>query len=150
MLDQLINSLKSEVGGQLTNQVNLPAGHLDQVFSILGDVTKKEVTGHLLGGNLSDVMNLFSDKPNNSGADTLQSNINTGLISGLTSKLGLTADKAASIASVVLPGLIKLITHKNNSTPEDDASPLHEIFGTGGNVGAIANAAKSILGKFLK
>jgi hypothetical protein len=127
MLDQLINSLKSEVGGQIASQNNLPEGHLDKVFSVLGDVTTKEVAGHMLKGNLSDVMNLFSDKPNNSGADQLQSNI----------------------ASVALPQLIKLITRKNSTTPDDDPSPLHELFGGAGG-GGLLGEAKNLLGSFLK
>lgn len=36
MLDQLMNSLKSEVAGQITSQTNLPACHLDKVISVLG------------------------------------------------------------------------------------------------------------------
>jgi uncharacterized protein YidB (DUF937 family) len=149
MLDQLINSLKSEVGGQLMSQTNLPSGNLDQILSVLGESTKKEVAGHMLGGNLSDVMNLFSDKPNNDGANQLQSKISSGAISDLTSKLGLSPDIAKSIASVALPGLIKLITSRNNTTPDNDPSPLHELFGTGGGGGFLEGAAKNILGKFL-
>jgi uncharacterized protein YidB (DUF937 family) len=147
MLEQLMNSLKSEVGGNITSQTNLPESHLDSVFSVLGDVTKKEVAGHMLKGNISDVMNLFSDKPNNSGANQLQSNIGSGVISELTGKLGLSPDMAKNIASVALPGLIKLITQKNNTTPDDDPSPLHELFGGSGGLGG---AAKNLLGSFLK
>ena len=147
MLEQLMNSLKSEVGGHITSQTNLPAGNLDKVISVLGDVTKKEVAGQMLKGNLSDVMNLFSDKPNNNGANQLQSNIGSGVISQLTGKLGLSPDMAKNIAAVALPGLIKLITQKNNTTPDDDPSPLQELFGGSGGLGG---AAKNLLGSFLK
>lgn len=51
MLEQLINSLKSEIGGQLGSQANLPAGSVDKVFSVIGDVTKKEVTGQMLNSS---------------------------------------------------------------------------------------------------
>jgi hypothetical protein len=149
MLEQLINSLKSEVGGQIMSQTNLPSGHLDQVFSVIGDVTKKEVAGHMLGGNLSDVMNLFSDKPNNSGADKLQSNISSGVVSDLCSRLGLSPDVAKNISLVALPALMKLITSKNNTTPDDDPSPLTELFGAAGGEGFLGGAAKNLLGKFL-
>jgi uncharacterized protein YidB (DUF937 family) len=148
MLEQLINSLKSEVGGQVINQANLPAGKLDNVFSIIGDVTKREVAGHILKGNLSEVMNLFSNQPNNDGANQLQSNISTGIISSLTSKLGLSPDTAGSIASTALPGLINMITKHNSTTPDDDPSPLHELFGTAGG-GGILGAAKNLLGGLL-
>lgn len=148
MIEQLINSLKSEVGGQITSKTNIPTGKLDQVFSVIGDVTKKEVTGQMLGGNLSDVMNLFSNKPNNSGANQLQSNIGSGVISGLTGKLGLSPDISKSIAAIALPALIKLITAKNNSTPDDDPSPLKELF-SGTGKGGLLGAAKNLLGGYL-
>jgi hypothetical protein len=149
MLEQLINSLKSEVGGQIMNQTNLPSGHLDQVFSVIGDVTKKEVAGQMLGGNLSDVMNLFSDNPNNTGADKLQSNISSGVVSGLCSRLGLSPEVAKKIALVALPALMKLVTSKNNTTPDDDPSPLTELFGVAGGEDFLGGTAKNLLGKFL-
>ncbi len=149
MIEQLIKSLKSEVGGQLSGQTNLPAGSIDKVFSVIGDVTKKEVTGQMLSGNLSDVMNLFSDKPNNKGANLLQSNISSGVISGLVSKLGLSPEISKSVATIAIPALINMITKKNNTTPDDDPSPLNEIFG-GAAKGGLGGIAKGLLGGFLK
>lgn len=148
MLEQLINNLKSEVGGQIMSQTNLPAGHLDQIFSIINDVTHKEVTGHILSGKLSEVTNLFSENPNTDGANQLQSKISSGFVSDLSGKLGLSPEISNTIASTVLPGLINMITKHNNSTPDDDLSPLHELFGTGGN-SDILGTAKSLLGGFL-
>jgi len=46
------------------------------------------------------------------------------------------------------PALINAITKKNSTTPDDDPSPLHELFGTSGNNG-ISGTAKSLLGGFL-
>lgn len=150
MLDQLINSLKSEVGEQLTSQTSLPAGSIDEVFSVIGDVTKKEVTGQMIGGNLSNVMNLFSDKPNNEGANMLQSNITSGVISNLTSRLGLSPQISKTIAAIAIPALINLITRKNNTTPDDDPSPLNDIFGGSGKGGLLGSVAKGMLGGLFK
>jgi hypothetical protein len=150
MLDQLINSLKSEVGEQLSSQPNLPAGSIDKVFSVIGDVTKKEVTGQMLGGNLSNVMNLFSNQPNNSGANLLQSNISSGVITSLTSKLGLSPEISKSIAAIAIPALINLITKKNSTTPDDDPSPLNEIFGSVNKGGLLGGVAKGLLGGLFK
>ncbi len=150
MLEQLINSLKSEVGGQIAGQTSLPTGHLDKIFSIIGDVAKREVTGHILGGKLSDVMNLFSNKPNTDGANQLQSNISSGVVSDLTSKLGLSPEVSNNISTTALPKLVSMITQHNNSTPENDPSPLHELFGTGGDSGGILGAAKNLFGGFFK
>ncbi len=145
-----MNTLKSEVGGQISSQTNLPAGSIDKVFSVIGDVTTKEVSGQMLGGDLSNVMNLFSNKPNNDGANLLQSNIASGVISGLTAKLGLSPEMSKTIAAVAIPALIKLITQKNSATPDDDPSPLNEIFGGTVKGGTLAGAAKGLLGRLLK
>jgi uncharacterized protein YidB (DUF937 family) len=107
-------------------------------------VAKSKVTGHILRGNLSDVKSLFSKSPNTQGANQLQSNISSGVISDLISKMGLSPELAGNIASTVLPALIEKITNHNSSTPDDDPSPLHDLFGTAGNSG-ILNTAKNLL-----
>jgi uncharacterized protein YidB (DUF937 family) len=148
MLEQLINSLKSEVGGQLTSQSNLPSGQADQIFSIISSVAKSEVARHILSGKLSDVMSLFSKSQNSEGANQLQSNISSGVVSDLTSKMGISHDVASNIASTALPALFEKITNHNSTTPDDDPSPLHDLFGTAGNSG-ILNTAKNLLGGLL-
>lgn len=148
MLEQLISSLKSDVGGQIASETKLPSGTMDKVFSVIGDVTKKEVTNQMTGGNISNVMNLFSNKPNNKDADSLQSNITSGVISDLTSKLGISSDMSAKIASIAIPALISMISSKNSSTPDDDPSPLNDIFGSVVKSQLKSGGVKSILGKF--
>ena len=149
MLENLLGTLKSEVGDQILNQTQLQQGHLDGIFNILGDVAKKEVTGHILGGGLSNVMNLFSNQQNNNAANQIQSNIHSGVIDGLVSKLGLSPDVSKNVAAVAVPALINMITKKNSATPDDDPSPLHDIFGTGQQTG-LGGIAKGLLGKLFK
>jgi hypothetical protein len=60
MLEQLINSLKSEVGGQLANQSNLQSGHMDQIFSIISNVARSEVAGQILKGNIDVALNVLT------------------------------------------------------------------------------------------
>lgn len=150
MLEQIINSVKSEVGGQIAGKTNLPSGTIDKVFSVIGDVTKKEVAGQMLGGNLSNIMNLFSDKPNNDAANLIQSNISSGVLSGLTSKLGLSPQIANTIIAIAIPAIIKMVTRKNSTTPDDDPSPLNEIFGGSDKGGMIGGIAKGMLGGLFK
>ncbi len=146
MLDQIIKSLKGEVGNEILSQVNLPADKLDDVLSIVGNVAQEKVMGEMTGGGLSTVLNLFSNQPNNGQANQLQSSITDGVISGITSKLGISPAVASTIAGIVIPILMNLITKKNSETPDDDPSPLNEIFGkssTGGLLGGL-------LGKIFK
>jgi hypothetical protein len=145
MLDSIIEKLKSEVGGQILRQTNLPSGKLDGVFSIIGDVTKKEVAGQMLGGGLSTVMNLFSNQTNNQSADNLQSRITSGVMGNLVNKLGLSQGLANSIVAMAVPAIIGLITKKNSETPDDDSSPLEAIFGGSGS--GLGGDLGGILGK---
>jgi hypothetical protein len=146
MLEQLLNSLKTEIGGHLTNQADLPAEQLDDVISSIGGVAQKEVAGQMTNGNLSNLMNLFSDKPNNDGANRIQSNIHSNILSELTGKLGISPEISGKIAAVALPALISMITKKNNTTPDDDPSPLTALFGGSGAGGLLGGASKSLLG----
>ena len=148
MLEQIMNSLKSEVGEKLSNNSEVPEGGIEKIFSTLADVVKKEVTGQMLSGNLSHLMNLFSNQPNTDQADVIQSNIHSDFVGNLMNKLGLSQETSTGIASTAVPALINAITQKNNTTPDDDSSPLQELFGTGGNNG-IFGTAKSLLGGFL-
>jgi hypothetical protein len=149
MLENLLGTLKSEVGGQILNQTQLPSQHLDGVFNVIGDVAKKEVAGNLLGNGLSNVMNLFSNQTNNSGANKILSNLHSGVIDGLISKLGLSKEMSGSVASIAVPALVNMITKKNSATPEDDPSPLHDIFGTAQQSG-LGGVAKGLLGRLFK
>lgn len=45
-------------------------------------------------------------------------------------KIGLNSSTAITIAGVAVPLLMNLIAKKNNETPEDEPSPLNELFGT--------------------
>jgi uncharacterized protein YidB (DUF937 family) len=148
MLEQIMNSLKSEVGGKLSDNSNLPAAGMEKIFGTLSDVVKKEVTGQMLSGNLSHLMNLFSNQPNTDQANVIQSNIHSDFVGNLMSKLGLSQETSTVIATTAVPALINAITKKNSTTPDDDPSPLHELFGTGGNNG-ILGTAKNLLGGFL-
>lgn len=145
MFENILSNLKSEVGSQILGKTNLPPDKLDGVMSIIGDVTKKEVTGQMFGGNLSTVMNLFSNQTNTTAADQLQTRISSGVLGNLVKKLGLSENLAKTIAQVAIPAIISLITKKNSETPDDDPSPLNEIFGQRG--GGLGGLLGKVLGK---
>ncbi|NCC73753.1 MAG: hypothetical protein EOM06_10185 [Sphingobacteriia bacterium] len=156
MIETILKSLKSEVGDKILSNADIPSDKLDGVFSVIGDVASKEVTGKMMGGDLSTVMNLFSKQTNNSSANLLQNNIISGVVSGLVSKLGLSKQVSNTIANIAVPALINLITKKNSETPDDDPSPLNEIFGSimsgnqksSGNM--LGNMAKKFMGGLFK
>lgn len=149
MIEEFIGKLKSEVGGQLGNQSELSSVNMDSVFSVVGDVVKKESTKEMLGGNLSGLMELFSDKPNKAGANKIQSKMFSGIVSDLISKLGLSPSQSKTIAEIALPALISMISKKSSASSKDDGSVLTDIFG-GMDKGGIGGMAKDLLGGFFK
>jgi hypothetical protein len=132
MIENILMGLKDRIGDQILNRTDVKSDQLPAILSVIGDTTKKEVKSTMLEGGLNTVMTLFSNKPNSSGADLLQSNISRGIVSGLVQKIGLKSSTATLIAGLAVPLLMELITKKNNETPEDDPSPLHALFGDGG------------------
>ena len=147
MIDNLIEGLKDQIGGQILDKTDVQSNQLPDILSVIGDATKGEVKNSMLDGGLDTVMNLFSNKPNNSGANVLQSNITQGIVSGLIQKIGLNSSTAATIAGVAVPLLMNLITKKNNETPEDDPSPLNALFGGNDSMG---NLGGNLLNNLLK
>jgi hypothetical protein len=135
MIENLIEGLKDQIGGQILDKTDVKSNQLPDILSVIGDATKGEVKNSMLDGGLDTVMNLFSNKPNNSGANLLQSNITQGIVSGLIQKIGLNSSTASTIAGVAVPLLMNLITKKNNETPEDDPSPLNALFGGNDSMG---------------
>lgn len=145
MIADLIAGLKDQVSGKLQTEANVSPNQVDGIMDVVKDVAGEKIGGELLGGNLGGVMNLFSDKPNTGDADSLQTGLTSGIMEGLIGKLGINKSKASSIVNIVVPALIGFVTNKNNETGEDDASPLTDLFGGGGE-GGLGGIAKNALG----
>lgn len=149
MIDGLIEKLKAEVGGKLTNQTELSSGNLDSVFSVIGDVVKKEATNEMMGGNLSSLMNLFSDKPNDTGANQIQSQMSSNIVSELIGKLGISPEQSKNIVAIALPALLNMIAKKKDANSEDDSSFIGDLLGNA-DKGGLGGIAKDLLGGFMK
>ncbi len=147
MLDMILNGLKDQVGGELQQKAGVNSNMLDDILKITGSVATKEVSKEMLGGNLGAVMNLFSNNSNNSQASSLQDNIMNGMVSNFVQQLGLKKETAGMVTSIIIPALMSMITKKNAETPEDDASPLTDLFNTTGN--SSDNPLGGLIGKTL-
>ena len=149
MIDEFIDNLKTELSGKLKNETDVPSDKMDSIMSVLGDAVKGTAAQEMMGGNLSGVMGLFSDNPNDEQANHIESKMSTNVISELMDKVGISSAQAQSIAAIALPFLIKMITNKKKTSAKDDSSFLSDLLG-GGNKGGLGGIAKDILGGFLK
>jgi CRISPR/Cas system type I-B associated protein Csh2 (Cas7 group RAMP superfamily) len=129
MLEMILSGLKGQIGEELVSKAGVSQSQLGPVLDIIGQTTKDKVSSEMMSGGLDMVMNLFSDKPNSSGANSLLNGLTGSITQNLASKLGIDPAKAQMIAAIAMPMLIKLVTSKNNETPENDPSPLNDLFG---------------------
>lgn len=137
MLDALLGQIKDQVGGELQQKEAVDSSQLDGIMGVVQSVAGEKIGKQVLGDGLGSVMNLFSNNNNTTEADSLQSDITGGIVTGLVEKLGFSSEKATSITSTIVPIVIGLITKKNSETPDDDSSPITDLFG-GGDMGDIA------------
>ena len=146
MIEKLLEGLQSQIGGEILEKTDVKANQLPDIFGVIGDTTKKEVKKSMLDGGVGTVMNLFSKKPNNSAANSLQTTISSGIVSGLVQKLGLSSSSASMVAGIALPAIMNMVSKKNSETPEDDPSPINALFGDNDS---LKDAGSNLLNKFL-
>lgn len=144
MIDQLLSSLKEQAVPELINKLGLDQRQADGSVNAAASSVQEAISGGD-GFGLDDVMNLFSDKANTAGADGLLNNIG-GLLKGkLTNEVGLGADKAGSVADMLLPMVTQLVTKHLGG----DAKGLQGMLGNLGG-GKIGGMAKGLLGNLFK
>lgn len=146
MIDKLLEGLQDQLGGEILEKTDVQANQLPDIFGVIGDSTKKEVKKSMLDDGLGTVMNLFSQKPNNSAANALQSSLSKSIVSGLVQKLGIKSNSASMVTEIVLPVIMDLVKKKNSETPEDDTSPISTLFG---NQDSLKDMGNNLLNKFL-
>lgn len=144
MFGDILKGLQGETSSQLTQIPGFKSNQLDDVFNIAGGVVTKEVGQQMLGGNKGGLMNLFSGQQNSSSANGIEDAISKGIMSQLVSRLGMNKNVASSVVGVLLPGILNKVTKVNSQTPDDDFSPLENLFGGGGgsnksDVGGLLN-----------
>ncbi|NBB88758.1 MAG: hypothetical protein GVX96_03085 [Bacteroidetes bacterium] len=148
MIDALLSQLKDQVAGELKSKADMNDDEIDKVVQATGKAADEEIGNSLSVGNIGTLMNLFSSKSNDSSANSLQNSLQQTLTQKVVEYVGVDQSKAQMIAGVVLPQIMNLITSKNEETPEDDSSPLMDMFSDvvsgGGNK---KNSGGGLLGK---
>ena len=66
MIDDIINTIKDQIGGDLMEKFGLNAGQKDKALDITKETISDNVSKEAMGGRMSGRMNLFSSNQNNS------------------------------------------------------------------------------------
>ena len=132
MLEELLSGLKDQALGSINNNPEIPNDKLDSIMDIVGSVTKEHVAKEATSSSngIGNLMNLFSKNDNNSSANSLQGNIMNSVVTSLVEKVGLSHSAAQMATKTILPMVMDKISSSNSKTPDNDASPLMDIFGS--------------------
>lgn len=135
-MSEIINLIKNNVLGAISNNENVSADKKDEVI--------KETTGSIIDGlknnlspeNMSEIKNLFSGDSSAMHNNPITNNIQGNVISTLMQKVGLSDGISSSIASTVVPLVIKAISGKMNGDDFNISSFLNMISGNDKESGA--------------
>ncbi len=129
MLEQIMEVISGEAGSALKEKVGLSDEQAKGAISVAGESAMEAVSSQLMSGGLDTVMNLFSSKSNSKSADGLSGVIASLMTQKLSEKVGLDSKKIAPVVGMLLPVLLNFVSKKNEETPDDDASPIENLFG---------------------
>lgn len=144
MLDSILDQLKGQLGPEIMEKFGLNESKKDQVFSVAKDTITNGVKKEATGGGLDGLLNMFSKGDNNDSGNAMQSKLGGDLISNLTSKLGIDADKAGGIKDMIMSQVTKLMGDKGGNF---DLSSLMAMVTGGG--GKAAGGAGGFLSKIM-
>jgi hypothetical protein len=141
MLDDILEKVKGELGGDLMSKFGLDKGQTDKAISITGDTLKDTIAKESTGGGMDGIMNLFSASANNEAGNGMLDKIGGDLITKFASSLGVDESKAAGIKDMIMSKVTSLFGDKLGSN-FDISSLLSMVSGDGKSGGA-----SGILGK---
>lgn len=152
MLDNILNLVKQEVLGTVTNNPEIPADKKDDVVQTTTSTIMNSLKDQMTHGNLSSITSLFGGSGvNNSTPPATHPLVNTlqsSVASALNQKVGLNMNVATSIAAAVIPTIIGLFSKKVNDSNEPgfNVQSLIESF-TGSNSNSITSMLGKLFGK---
>ncbi len=142
MLDEILETLKSQAGPDLMNKIGLNEQQTSGSINAAAD-SVKQVIGGGDGFGMDDMLNLFSNEQNNAGADGILNNITSVFNTKLTGDVGLNAEQAGGVQSLILPMIMNLLSGKVGG----NANNLQGLIGSfmGGQGGGLADVAGGML-----
>lgn len=148
MLDSIINLVQGEALSVITNNDNIPADKKEAAVEATTSGIIDGLQSQLSSSNISNMLDIFGGGGGGGGSSSsLTSSIQSSVVSALTQKVGLSPSVANSIASVVIPAVVGLISNKHNDSNDSfNLESLVESF-TKNEGGGILGAIKGLFGK---
>ena len=133
MFDNLINLVKSQAGDAIINNPAIPNEQNDAAVEVASSSIFDTLKNAATGGNISDVMSMFSGAASNASSSPLAGVMQNSMVQNLMHKFGLDQSAAGNIASGLLPNVLQNLVHKTND-PNDNSFDIQSILSkvTGG------------------
>ena len=148
MLQSILEAVVDEVGESFTKNAGMDAREAEESLELTGQTALEVITQHMGAGGMSSLMNLFSERrANGVEADAIQNEITAKVTNSLLQKNNFNLQKVLPIVTMVLPMVMNQISKRNDTTPDDDDSPLQDMFGNAAG-GLVTGAMGGLLKKF--
>lgn len=125
MIDQLIKMGKEQLSQPLKQKENLNDQQVDQTFDVARQSLKDGVKDQASSGNISQLKKAFNGDKNSAGS--LNQSVMKNFVPQLSSKLGISQDKAGTIGNMVVPFLVDKFSSKETGTANDDQGLLSKL-----------------------
>lgn len=154
MLDNVLKLIEGPVTDAITKSKEIPVSKKDVAISAtttgIADTLQKSFTPE----NISMLTGLFTDGSKAaSGKNFLTDSITSTIVNILSQKVGISKTAAGSIASAILPPLMKVISTKMSGGSKDggiDIGSLIEMFSNGKSSKNSGNVFGDVLGSLGK
>ena len=147
MIDDIINTVKDQIGGDLMEKFGLDAGQKDKALDIAKETISDTVSKEAMGGGLSGIMNLFSSNDNDNDGNSMLDSIKGALSSQFSDKLGVDTEKSGGITSMIMDKVVGMFGDKLGSSFE--IGDLLGMIGGGksGGIGGMLGKLGGLFGK---
>lgn len=135
MLDNLLNLVKSHAGNAIISNPDIPNEHNDAAVEVASSSIFDTLKNAASGGNIGDVMNMFSGGAGNAASSPLAGIMQNNMVQSLMQKFGINQSQAGNVASGLVPNVLQSLVHKTND-PNDSSFDLQGILSkvTGGGM----------------
>lgn len=139
MFDKIMNMVKDQVTSSIGSIPGIPADKKSQVVETTTTSLMDGLKQHAAGGGLGSLLGI--------GGGSASSGLESGVISALTQKAGLSPAIAQSVVAAAIPAVMSLLK-KHAGDPSSGLNLQSMVSGlTGGKGGGIMGALGGIFGK---
>lgn len=126
MLENLLDLVKGNAGDAIINNPAIPNEQNDVAVALASNSIFDTLKSAVAGGNLSNVIGMFSGDASNAGNNPLAGIMQNDMVQNLMHKFGIDESQAANIARGLLPNVLQNLVHKTND-PNDSSINIQSI-----------------------